>query len=190
MKIYKSPSIFHIWKNMKDCLELFLKVGELKKTDREGWKHVGIDNPESIADHSFRATFMALILGDEFDIDTSRLIKLLLVHDLAEAETGDLTPRDYDTEKEKFEMERKALESIFNKFDDEHSVVELWKEFEIGESQEAKIARDIDKLEMILQALEYREEYPDKDFLEFILEGKEKIESPEIKEIIEGLPES
>ncbi|MEF8832533.1 MAG: HD domain-containing protein [Candidatus Thermoplasmatota archaeon] len=175
---------------MKDCLEVFLKMGELKRTEREGWKRLGIDDPESVADHSFRAAFMALLLGEKFDLNSFRLIKLLLIHDLAEAETGDLTPHDYDTEKEKFEMEKKAVESIFNKFDDETSIVGLWKEFEIEKSQEAKIARDIDKLEMILQALEYREEYPDKDLSEFIHEGKKKIKSQEINEILDELLES
>lgn len=175
---------------MKDWLELLLKAGELKRIEREGWKRVGIENPESVADHSFRAAFLALILGEKFALDSSRLIKLLLIHDLAEVETGDLTPRDYDSEKEKFEMEKKAVESIFNRFGDETDIVKLWKEFEIGDSQEAKIARDIDKLEMVIQAIEYEEEYPTKDLSEFILEGKKKIESTEIKEILHELTES
>jgi len=187
VNIYKHPLIFDILRIMKNLFELFLDVGELKRTERKGWKRAGIDDPESVSDHSFRAAFMAFILGEKFDLDSSHLIKLLLIHDIAEAKTGDLTPHDYDTVEEKFEIEKKAVESIFDPFTDENRMIELWKEFETGESREAKIARDIDKLEMIIQALEYKEEFPDKDFSKFIQEGNKKIESQEIKDVLEEL---
>jgi len=175
---------------MRDYSELFFKIGKLKRIEREGWKRFGIYNPESVAEHSFRAALIGLILGEKFELDAFQLVKLLLIHDLAEIETGDLTPDDYDTKKEKLSKEKKAIEDILNGSKDENNnLVELWKEFEIGESQEAKIARDIDKLEMIIQALEYKEEYPKKDISEFVVEGKKDIESPEIKKILNEIIE-
>lgn len=74
---------------MERYLDLFRKAGVLKNTVREGWKRAGIDEPESVADHSFRAAFIALILGEEWDLDGFKLVKLLLVHDIAESVIGD-----------------------------------------------------------------------------------------------------
>lgn len=172
---------------MERYLELFEKIGDLKHTEREGWKRVGIDDPESVADHSFRAAFMSLIIGEKFDLDGFKLVKLLLVHDLAESEIGDITPEDPTSEQEKFEREENFLKDISRSFGDDFELAELWKEFESGESREALIARDIDKLEMILQALEYKEEYPNKDLSEFISSAEENIESQEIKQFLQIL---
>ncbi len=171
---------------MKRYLELFKKVGNLKSTDREGWKRFGIEDVESVADHSFRAAFMALVLGDSFDLDGFKMVKLLLVHDLAESEIGDITPHDHITEEEKVNKEEEAIKKISGFDDIELDILELWKEFETGESQEAVIARDIDRLERILQAKEYEEKYPKKDLTEFLIEGGEKLESEEIKDLLKN----
>jgi len=168
---------------MKRYLELFKKVGTLKKTDREGWKRFDIEDVESVADHSFRAAFMALVLGDSFDLDGFKLIKLLLVHDLAESEIGDITPHDPISEEEKMIKEEEAIEEISRFLDIDLDILELWKEFECDDSKEAVIARDIDRLERVLQAREYQEEYPDKDLSEFLRDVKRRLESEEVRDI-------
>ncbi len=169
---------------MKKYLEMFRKVGTLKKTDREGWKRFGIEDPESVADHSFRASFLALVLGEKFDLDGFKLLKLLLVHDLAESEIGDITPENPISEEEKLAREEEVIEDISRSFDIDIDIKKLWKEFELGDTREAIIARDIDRLERILQALEYEEENPERDLSEFFFEGKSELESKEIKEFL------
>jgi len=156
----------------------------LKRTEREGWKRFGVEDLESVADHSFRAAFIALVFGKKFCLDGFKLVKLLLVHDLAESEIGDITPNDPISDQKKFVKEEKAIKDISSSFDNDLNIAELWKEFESGETREAVIARDIDRLERILQALEYDEEYPEKDLSEFLVEGENEIESQEVREFI------
>jgi putative hydrolase of HD superfamily len=59
--------------------------------------------------------------------------------------------------------------------------MDLWKEYEDGESEEARVFKDIDKLEMAMQALEYQDAYPDLDLSEFLFAGDEQINIPEIR---------
>ncbi len=172
-------------KDMKDLLELLRKVGGLKKIDREGWKRVGIEDVESVADHTFRSALMALFLSERFGLDTDRLVKMLLIHDLGEVETGDITPYEDFSKEEKRSMEREALEKLLDPIEEKEELVELWQQFETGEEKEAKVARDIDRLERILQAMEYKEEYQEKDLSEFIVEGVNKFETQEIKELFD-----
>lgn len=172
---------------MKRYVELFRKIGILKRTEREGWKRIGIDDPESVADHSFRAAFMALILAEEFELDGFKLVKLLLIHDIAESEIGDITPQDSISKREKFDNEKKVIQEMSGFFENDLNLLDIWKEFETGESREAKIARDIDRLERIFQALEYEEEYPKKDLSEFLIEGEKELESSEIRQLLQDI---
>jgi len=172
---------------MKKYLELFRKVGMLKEIDREGWKRFDIKDPESVADHSFRAAFMALVLGENFDLDGFKMVKLLLVHDLAETEIGDITPNDPISKEEKLAKEEEVIGDISRSFDIDLDIRELWKEFESGETREAIIARDIDRLERILQALEYEKEDPEKDLSDFFVGGKNKFESKEIMNFFQDI---
>lgn len=172
-------------RKMENYLQLFRKVGGLKETDREGWKRVEIKEPESVADHSFRASFIGLMIGEKYGLNTSKILKFLLLHDVSEIITGDVTPEEDFTEKEKLNRERDALEQIFEGIDDKETFLELWEEFVRSESKEAKIANDIDKLEMALQAVEYGEKFPNKDFSEFTETAKESIETEEIKNLFE-----
>ncbi|MBS3817561.1 MAG: HD domain-containing protein [Candidatus Thermoplasmatota archaeon] len=172
---------------MKDYLELFERIGRLKSTDREGWKRVGIEDVESVADHSFRSAFIGLVLGERSGLDTDKIVKMLLLHDLAEVETGDITPHEGISKKEKRALEKGALEDLFDPIEEKEGLIELWDEFETGQSMEAKVARDIDTLEMILQAVEYQEEYPEKDLSEFIEEKEKGFETSQIENLVENL---
>ncbi len=172
---------------MKDHLTLFKEIGKLKRTDREGWKRLGVEDVESVADHSFRCAFIAMLVGEKLNVDISRLVKMLLVHDIPEVKIGDLTPSDGIDERKKRVMERNGLESLLEGTSSpiKDELIELWDEFENGESKEAALARDIDKLERIIQAREYQERYTEKDFSEFLI--PEEIETEEVKTLIDDL---
>lgn len=139
----------------KDIVELFFKLGELKTIKRSGWIRHGIKNPESIADHSFRMAMIALILGDEFKLDTSKLIKMALIHDIAEIIVGDLTPYCNINIQEKSSQEYNAMKELLSYISKSSYYMDLWLEFERQETKEAKLVHNIDKLEMIIQAVEY-----------------------------------
>ena len=134
----------------------------LKTTKRTGWVLRGVHNPESVADHMYRMSLMSMIASfSNGALDTNRCIKLALVHDLAEAKVGDITPHCGVSDEEKYRLELQTMEQISqmlggNMGGDE--ILALWKEYEEGTTEEAKLLKDLDKIEMILQAQEYEAE--------------------------------
>jgi len=87
-------------------------IQSLKVTKRTGWVRKGISGPESIADHMYRMSIMALISADNEGLDHSRCMKIALAHDMAEALVGDITPHDNVTKEDKEAMERTAMHKI------------------------------------------------------------------------------
>ena len=121
----------------------------------------GVQNPESIADHMYRMSLMAMVSSFSTTLNTDKCIKLALIHDLAEAKVGDITPHCGVSDKEKYDLELETMEYISEMLGpllggDE--ILSLWKEYEAGSTEEAKLLKDLDKIEMILQAQEYEAE--------------------------------
>ena len=73
-------------------IEFISEVGRLKRLPRTGWVESGVPDPESVADHSFRVALLTLVLADLKGLDALKAVRMALIHDLGEAETGDLTP--------------------------------------------------------------------------------------------------
>ncbi|XP_050225787.1 5'-deoxynucleotidase hdd1 [Mercurialis annua] len=134
----------------------------LKTTKRKGWINHGIKGPESIADHMYRMALMALIAGDIPGLNRERCMKIAIVHDIAEAIVGDITPSDGVPKHEKSRMEQAALTEMCEVLGGgmrAEEIKELWAEYENNASIEANLVKDFDKVEMILQALEYETEH-------------------------------
>lgn len=134
----------------------------LKTTKRKGWINHGIKGPESIADHMYRMALMALIVGDIPTVNRERCIKIAIVHDIAEAIVGDITPSDGIPKAEKSRREQEALNKMCEVLGGglrAEEIQELWAEYENNSSLEANLVKDFDKVEMILQALEYEMEH-------------------------------
>ena len=141
------------------ALNFFTTVGKLKTTLRTGWVDHKVPQPESVADHMYRMTMLCWCITDS-TIDRDRLMKICLVHDLAEATVGDITPPEISgvSKEEKKELELQALKKIVNDLDNDevgNEIMELWNEYEDGETATAKVAKQLDKYEMIVQADEY-----------------------------------
>ncbi|KMZ72282.1 HD domain containing protein [Zostera marina] len=133
----------------------------LKTTKRTGWVLRDVKQPESIADHMYRMGIMALISHDMPGVDRDRCVKIALVHDIAEAIVGDITPSDGISKEEKNRRETEALDQMCEVLGDAErakEIHELWMEYENNSTLEAKMVKDFDKVEMILQALEYETE--------------------------------
>lgn len=73
-------------------LSFFMILRALKTTPRTGWVERKLPNPESISDHMYRMAVLGMFAPE--GIDKDRCVKIALVHDLAEAVVGDLTPHD------------------------------------------------------------------------------------------------
>ena len=112
----------------------------------------------------YRMAMMSFVLGSEFQPALKdRMIKMALVHDLAEAMVGDITPHCGVSKEEKFRLEAEAIEKICTGIlcgsNSGREIRELWQEYEQGTSECAQFVKEIDKLEMILQALEYERQH-------------------------------
>lgn len=134
----------------------------LKTTKRKGWVNHGIKGAESIADHMYRMALMSLIASHVPGLSRERCIKIALVHDIAEAIVGDITPSDGVPKAVKSRMEQEALNKMCQVLGGgmrADEIQELWLEYENNSSLEANVVKDFDKVEMILQALEYELEH-------------------------------
>jgi saccharopine dehydrogenase-like NADP-dependent oxidoreductase/5'-deoxynucleotidase YfbR-like HD superfamily hydrolase len=141
---------------MSSPVEFFKALGALKTTKRTGWVRAGVALPESIADHMYRMAALALLVEDA-KINRDKLIKMALVHDLAEAVVGDITPYDGVPKEEKHAREVKGLQTIIAGLPSHigKEIFDLFMDYETGTSVEAIQLKDFDKFEMILQASEY-----------------------------------
>lgn len=107
-------------------------------------------------------SLMALIAKDLPGLNRERCIKIAIVHDIAEAIVGDITPSDGVPKEEKSRREQAALNEMCEILGGglrADEIKELWAEYENNSSIEASLVKDFDKVEMILQALEYETEH-------------------------------
>ncbi|WP_420150826.1 HD domain-containing protein [Spirosoma sp.] len=140
--------------NLFRQIEFIKEVDKLKYILRKT-KLLNSDRNENDAEHSWHLALMAVVLAEHanFPVDLLRVIKMLLIHDIVEIDAGDTFI--YDTQKShtNTEEERKAAKRIFGLLPD-HQASELtaiWEEFEEGQTNEAKFARAMDRLEPLLQ---------------------------------------
>jgi len=152
---------------MEEVVNLIKNAIKLKEVERKGWKRTGIARVESVADHTFMLAFLSMIIGDKRGMDTEKMIKMALLHDLAEVVTGDITPGEMERE-EKLRRENEVMNELLKNF---KGYSKIWKEFFEGKSKEAKMVRELDLMEMVLQACVYSQKYRDKDLREFKEEG-------------------
>lgn len=144
-------------------LDFIEEIGVLKNLPRTGWRFRGIKDAESIADHCYRVSLLSMILADvlteqDVPLDVEKVMRLALLHEVAEARIGDLPfpTLKYIPQEIKEAGERAAVESMLEHFGPlQEKYVQLWKEFEEGTSIEGKLVRAADKLELMVQVLEY-----------------------------------
>ena len=172
--------------------KFFEKVLELKNIQREGWKEkLEINNPESVADHSYSTAVLSMILSDMKGLDSERIIRMALLHDLAESIIGDITP-DHITKNEKITKENNAIKQILKNLPDKitEPYFEIWYEYQKNSSQESRLLHDIDKLEMAFQAKFYQNKGISKEKLQtFFNTAKKEIKSKNLRNILSNFME-
>lgn len=158
-----------------DLSSFFQSILQLKSVKRAGWvSKVKIKDAESVADHSFSMCAMAMLLSDMLELDTQRVMKMVILHDLAESIVGDYMPGDV-TLRKKLAQEKKAMKSILyglpKKTKSEYE--KIWVEYLQNRTEVARFVHRIDKLEMALQANYYAKQgYADKLLVPFFESAK------------------
>jgi putative hydrolases of HD superfamily len=132
--------------------------GALKRLPRTGWLRAGVTSPESIADHTMRTAMLAWLLGALEGADPDRAATLALFHDSQESRTTDLdhVGRHYLQATSNERITADQAEALPQQL--AARLQALVAEYEGRSSAEAECARDADKLDMLLQALDYREQ--------------------------------
>jgi len=146
-------------KRLPAPLGAYLQLIHLKQLFRRGWLQRGVAPArcESVAEHSFGVALLALLLADaaEDEIDRERLLRMALVHDLGEVHAGDIVPADGVPDDEKHQREEDSLRRVVGDLPGGESYIELWREYAEGRSPEARLLRQLDRLEMGIQAVVY-----------------------------------
>ena len=133
---------------MKNIADLFFEARILKEIPRSGFSFLGVGK-ESVAEHVYMTTFIAFTMAQMVDgIDAEKLVSMCLVHDLCEARTGDL---NYVQKKYITAHQKKARKDIIRNIPFGSFLDELMKEFDIGDTLEAKLARDADQLALVIE---------------------------------------
>jgi putative hydrolase of HD superfamily len=143
-----------------DLSIFFHSVLHLKSIRRAGWlSKVKIEHAESVADHTFSMATMSMLLSDILGFDTHRVIKMALIHDLAESIVGDFMPGDVNV-RQKLTKEKNAMKFILSSLPRplRAEYKEIWLEYLYNRTEIAKFVHRMDKLEMALQANQYEKQ--------------------------------
>jgi len=143
---------------MENLIEFMELVSSLKELQRSGWKFHRISGIlETTASHTFGVLFFVWLFAKKERVDTEKILKMALVHDLLESITGDFTPRDVGAS-ERYRIEKKALSVIGKKLPEElrDEITSLIKEFHTSRTKESKIVRVCDRLDTVFQAYFYK----------------------------------
>jgi len=175
------------------ALAAYLRLMRLKRLYRQGWLKRGLPEQlcESVAEHSFGTALLALLLagpggeaGDFGHIDVGHATLLALIHEMGESYAGDITPVDGVSRESKERLEREAIMKALDGHPDREWLLALWEEFEEGLSPEARFVRQLDRLEMGLQAaLQEAEGFP--GMAEFFESARRTVVEPRLRTVLE-----
>ena len=135
----------------RQFLDILMQAGKLKITPRHCFTEG--DRYESVADHSWRISLMAMLLSHEEEfrnLDMNRVIRMCLIHDLGESFTGDIPTFLKKSSDE--EGEEDILRNWINTFDDEtrKEWLDLLDEMNTQKTLESRVYKSLDKLEALI----------------------------------------
>ncbi len=161
----------YMWKGIKDFLD-FQKdvpiIDFIENTDvlsnipRTGYLLKGITSPESVAEHSYNATILAMLIVDNMEdkVDKEKVLRMVLLHDIIESKLMDMPVRTKDilgTETIKV-AENDAFRELIEELPNSESYYELWQEIQSIETLESRIVHAVDKLQMMIKVNIYQKQ--------------------------------
>jgi putative hydrolases of HD superfamily len=138
---------------MQEIISFILEMDKLKGVTRKV-RPVGLDRYENAAEHSWQLAMLAASLAQyaETDIDINRVIRMLLVHDIGEIDTGDTFVFVEGGWEKRKAAELAAVKRIFGMLPGPQAsaFLELWQEFEISETPESRFANSVERAMPVL----------------------------------------
>jgi putative hydrolase of HD superfamily len=145
-------------RGIDSIIDTIRAAGDLKLVKRTGWvKKASIRNAESVADHSFRTAILGMLISIEKGLNPEKVMRMCLIHDLAESVIGDKMPEEKKSEREHRTIESQIVASIFVRLNPRTRRILISNLIELmeGTSREARLTWELDKLEMNLQRIDY-----------------------------------
>ncbi|TMV51950.1 HD domain-containing protein [Paenibacillus mesophilus] len=139
---------------LEQQIEFILEIDKLKHVFRKS-RLIRSERFENDAEHTWHLTVMAVLLSEHAnapDLSLPKVLKMLLIHDLVEIDAGDTFAYDVKGLEGKYEREQAAANRLFGLLpeDQRAEFMELWEEFEARETNEAKFAAAMDRLQPVL----------------------------------------
>lgn len=143
-----------------DAQQLLQQIAFIKEIDKIKYilrktKLINSDRCENDAEHSWHLAMMTIVLANHADrpIDVLKVVKMVLIHDIVEIDAGDVFIYSTTQNHSNTENELRAAQRIFGLLPQQQAdeLIALWLEFEAGETNEAKFAKAMDRLEPLLQ---------------------------------------
>ena len=167
------------------ALQALMEALGLKALDRAGWVHRGLAHPESVAAHSWGVAWLVLALAPP-ELDLGRALADAVLHDLPEVRVGDIVPRDAVAPNDKLARERAALAGLLASLPTGPALTARWEAYEAQADPEARFVRQLDRLDMALQAARYAAERG-LDPREFWASAAAVIDDPRLTALLEAL---
>lgn len=172
---------------------MFLHIVELLKIQRRtGWVDYDISPCESISDHMYRMALISILIKDP-NVNRQRCVRISLVHDLAEALVGDITPVADFCKEEKHRREWETIKYLCDTYIEPYNpaaakeVMNDWLAYENVDCIEARYVKDIDKFEMFLQSFEYERRHKGSKNLESVFKATKNVKTEEVKSWVADL---
>ncbi|WP_343631707.1 HD domain-containing protein [Fluviicola sp.] len=140
--------------NLLKQIQFIKEIDKIKYIQRKT-KLFNSDRQENDAEHSWHLAMMAIVLAEHANaaVDLLKVMKMVLIHDIVEIDAGDTFIYDTQKNHSNTDEERLAAQRIFGILPEQQAeeLIAIWEEFEAGETNEAKFARTMDRLEPLLQ---------------------------------------
>ncbi|MEZ0064877.1 putative hydrolase of HD superfamily [Streptacidiphilus sp. MAP12-20] len=143
--------------DLSKVADFLFETGTLKNARRTGWWMAGVRDPESIAEHSWRTSLLASVIAQLEGADPARAALMAVWHDSQESRTGDVNHLGKKYMGQEVDAVSVTADQVAGMPEGlAKAIQDVVGEYEARETPEAVCARDADKLECLLQGIEYR----------------------------------
>ncbi len=168
----------------RDEITTLIETLGLKRLPRSGWVRAGVSEPESVAAHSWGVSWLVLVFLPP-ELDRARALTYAVLHDLPEVRVGDLTPHDGIAPLEKARREHQAMASLCASVPGGGALLLAWEAYERQADPEARFVKQLDRVDMALQAVFYGREGTVVD--EFLASARAAVSDPRLITLVDLL---